>query len=61
LEKKTLFIINDLFLKKGFIVPYRITFQNKAELNEENTYNQNFKGLYCVCSRPYPDPEDEVI
>ncbi len=21
-------------------------------------YNQNFSGLYCTCSRPYPDPED---
>ena len=23
-------------------------------------YNQNFKGLYCICHRPYPDPEDTV-
>ena len=23
-------------------------------------YNQNFRGLYCTCSRPYPDPEDPV-
>ena len=23
-------------------------------------YNQNFKGLYCTCHRPYPDPEDPV-
>ncbi|XBI10866.1 hypothetical protein VPH35_138031 [Triticum aestivum] len=22
-----------------------------------NSYNQNFKGSYCTCSRPYPDPE----
>ena len=21
-------------------------------------YNQNFKGDYCTCHRPYPDPED---
>ena len=23
-------------------------------------YNQNFKGDYCTCHRPYPDPEDKV-
>ena len=23
-------------------------------------YNQNFRGLYCICHRPYPDPEDTV-
>eukprot|EP00092_Neocalanus_flemingeri_P018148 GFUD01019640.1.p1 GENE.GFUD01019640.1~~GFUD01019640.1.p1 ORF type:complete len:393 (-),score=140.07 GFUD01019640.1:77-1255(-) len=28
------------------------------EENTENKYNQNFGGLYCVCNRPYPDPED---
>jgi len=28
--------------------------------NTENKYNQNFRGLYCTCSRPYPDPEDSV-
>ncbi|KAL4565427.1 hypothetical protein LXL04_029521 [Taraxacum kok-saghyz] len=27
--------------------------------NEENSYNHNFKGKYCTCSRPYPDPEAE--
>ncbi|VAI88841.1 putative E3 ubiquitin-protein ligase UBR7 isoform X2 [Triticum dicoccoides] len=25
--------------------------------NPANSYNQNFKGSYCTCSRPYPDPE----
>lgn len=30
---------------------------NKADLNEENYYNQNFSGLYCICQRPYPDPD----
>ena len=25
-----------------------------------NRYNQNFKGDYCTCHRPYPDPEDTV-
>lgn len=38
---------------------------NKADLNEDNTYNQNYSGLYCTCHRPYPDPdsttEDEMI
>ncbi|XP_053664715.1 putative E3 ubiquitin-protein ligase UBR7 [Anopheles marshallii] len=32
----------------------------KEEENERNRYNQNFSGLYCVCHRPYPDPEDDV-
>lgn len=27
------------------------------KLNTENIYNQNFQGLYCICRRPYPDPE----
>ncbi|CAG0897963.1 unnamed protein product [Darwinula stevensoni] len=30
------------------------------DVNEQNKYNHNFRGLYCVCSRPYPDPEDTV-
>ncbi|KAJ3694617.1 hypothetical protein LUZ60_010097 [Juncus effusus] len=28
----------------------------KETENSENSYNQNFKGLYCTCARPYPDP-----
>jgi len=28
--------------------------------NTENSYNQNFSGLYCTCHRPYPDPDDPV-
>lgn len=24
------------------------------------SYNQNFHGDYCICHRPYPDPEDPV-
>jgi len=32
----------------------------KKEQNVENKYNQNFAGLYCTCTRPYPDPEDPV-
>jgi len=35
------------------------------EDNVKNKYNQNFSGVYCVCARPYPDPEetkpDEMI
>lgn len=35
------------------------------DLNDENVYNQNFSGLYCICNRPYPDPdstlEDDMI
>uniref|UniRef100_A0ACB8G5V8 E3 ubiquitin-protein ligase ubr7 n=1 Tax=Sphaerodactylus townsendi TaxID=933632 RepID=A0ACB8G5V8_9SAUR len=32
----------------------------KAKLNPANKYNHNFYGLYCVCERPYPDPDDEI-
>ncbi|OWR47756.1 hypothetical protein KGM_202770 [Danaus plexippus plexippus] len=32
----------------------------KANFNEENSYNQNFSGVYCVCRRPYPDPDCET-
>ncbi|XP_012510675.1 PREDICTED: putative E3 ubiquitin-protein ligase UBR7 [Propithecus coquereli] len=35
-------------------------FPDKAKVNSGNKYNDNFFGLYCVCKRPYPDPEDEV-
>jgi E3 ubiquitin-protein ligase UBR7 len=28
---------------------------DKEPLNEKNTYNQNYTGLYCTCHRPYPD------
>ncbi|GIZ00316.1 putative E3 ubiquitin-protein ligase UBR7 [Caerostris extrusa] len=31
---------------------------SKDAVNSKNKYNQNFKGLYCSCSRPYPDLED---
>lgn len=27
--------------------------------NIDNCYNHNFKGAYCTCGRPYPDPEAE--
>lgn len=29
----------------------------KAAVNEQNKYSQNFFGKYCTCHRPYPDPE----
>ncbi|KAK9507830.1 hypothetical protein O3M35_007604 [Rhynocoris fuscipes] len=31
----------------------------KSAVNEKNVYNQNFKGVYCTCARPYPDPDEE--
>ncbi|KAK4365486.1 hypothetical protein RND71_016844 [Anisodus tanguticus] len=27
--------------------------------NTENSYNHNFKGSYCTCGQPYPDPDVE--
>ncbi|KAF8788958.1 putative E3 ubiquitin-protein ligase UBR7 [Argiope bruennichi] len=33
---------------------------DKDAVNCKNKYNQNFKGLYCSCSRPYPDTEDDT-
>lgn len=35
-------------------------FPNKETENVQNMYNHNFRGLYCTCERPYPDPEDDV-
>ncbi|XP_035851514.1 putative E3 ubiquitin-protein ligase UBR7 isoform X2 [Sander lucioperca] len=35
-------------------------FLEKDELNSQNKYSQNFFGVYCTCSRPYPDPDDQV-
>eukprot|EP01018_Ginkgo_biloba_P023085 Gb_07681 [translate_table: standard] len=32
---------------------------DKDPENKDNTYNQNYKGLYCSCHRPYPDPDEE--
>ncbi|KAM7525871.1 hypothetical protein LguiA_015773 [Lonicera macranthoides] len=34
-------------------------FPNKDVENSENSYNHNFKGQYCTCGRPYPDPDIE--
>lgn len=44
-----------------FPVDNECTLNNdKNDLNELNSYNQNFSGMYCVCHRPFPDPEDPV-
>ncbi|XP_011495508.1 PREDICTED: putative E3 ubiquitin-protein ligase UBR7 [Ceratosolen solmsi marchali] len=38
---------------------------SKLPVNTDNKYNQNFDGVYCICARPYPDPDetesDEMI
>ncbi|KAL4204845.1 hypothetical protein AMTRI_Chr01g134190 [Amborella trichopoda] len=34
-------------------------FAAKDPENTENSYNQNFKGSYCTCGRPYPDLDAE--
>ena len=34
-------------------------FPNKDIENADNSYNHNFKGSYCTCGRPYPDPDAE--
>jgi len=34
-------------------------FPNKDVENAGNSYNHNFKGSYCTCGRPYPDPDAE--
>ncbi|XP_047478594.1 putative E3 ubiquitin-protein ligase UBR7 [Penaeus chinensis] len=34
--------------------------KDKLPENPENHYNHNFRGSYCTCQRPYPDPEDTV-
>uniref|UniRef100_A0A3Q1BCS4 Putative E3 ubiquitin-protein ligase UBR7 n=2 Tax=Amphiprion ocellaris TaxID=80972 RepID=A0A3Q1BCS4_AMPOC len=33
---------------------------DKDEVNSLNKYSHNFFGVYCTCSRPYPDPDDQV-
>ena len=44
---------------KKFDSPCKL-YKNKSDYNADNKYGQNYKGLYCVCARPYPDPEDEI-
>lgn len=54
----------DCGLKEGSTSCHLDPNKLKVALNT-NEYNQNFAGLYCVCRRPYPDPEgttnDEMI
>ncbi|KAJ4828890.1 hypothetical protein Tsubulata_013763 [Turnera subulata] len=42
-----------------FGASYCKLFPKKDIENAENSYNHNFKGLYCTCERPYPDPNVE--
>ncbi|XP_076331777.1 putative E3 ubiquitin-protein ligase UBR7 [Tachypleus tridentatus] len=35
-------------------------YAKKDSLNYQNEYNHNFRGRYCSCKRPYPDPDDEI-
>lgn len=32
---------------------------SKDPENVDNSYNKNFTGSYCICGRPYPDPNAE--
>ncbi|XP_076686191.1 putative E3 ubiquitin-protein ligase UBR7 [Andrena cerasifolii] len=34
--------------------------ESRDSTNPENRYNHNFDGVYCICKRPYPDPEDTI-
>lgn len=31
--------------------------KDKESVNEKNRYNHNFVGNYCICDKPYPNPE----
>jgi len=60
-------ILVELYTKRDFRcdcgtlrLPSKCKLGGTKEQNTNNKYNQNFKGLYCTCSRPYPDPEDPV-
>lgn len=32
-------------------------FKEKEPANKGNVYNQNYRGVYCSCHRPFPDPD----
>ncbi|KAL7072301.1 hypothetical protein ACQ4LE_008628 [Meloidogyne hapla] len=34
-------------------------YEEKDLLNQRNIYNDNFKGIFCVCKKPYPPEEEE--
>ena len=43
-----------------FCNPFNLTqFKEKDPLNQRNIYNDNFKGIFCVCKKPYPPEEEE--
>jgi len=43
-----------------FGAKYCKLYADKMEPNSKNKYSQNFRGLYCTCAKPYPDPDDDV-
>ena len=55
-----LFMTAEVFYRHSSQLICLFMLQEKSEYNDKNTYNHNFNGLYCICDRPYPDPEDEV-
>ncbi|CAF0872788.1 unnamed protein product [Adineta steineri] len=36
-------------------------YPNKDPENSLNKYNDNFRGIYCTCKRPYPDKESATV
>jgi len=58
----------ELYTKRNFrcdcgnekFVDFKCRLVPEKEINTRNKYGQNFKGLYCTCHRPYPDPEDDI-
>ncbi|XP_071454689.1 putative E3 ubiquitin-protein ligase UBR7 [Hetaerina americana] len=58
----------ELYTKRNFrcdcgnrAFPSKCTLQPEREqVNELNSYNDNFRGVYCSCKRPYPDPDDDI-
>jgi len=44
----------------GKFVDFKCRLVPEKEINTKNKYGQNFKGLYCTCHRPYPDPDDDI-
>lgn len=49
----------DWLLITDYFVSLLLLKQKDPE-NKMNKYNQNYRGVYCTCQRPYPDLEDEV-
>lgn len=40
-----------------FLVHFNL--KEKDPLNQRNIYNDNFKGIFCVCKKPYPPEVNE--